>query len=572
MIHRGRGRIRHVLLALALVMVACSADPPTAPAPQPDGPTATATRDTAPSDSAAPSTTRSDAPSPDAPAEPDATSPRPAGDRDGEDAGPPGVDGIEASPPPPEPPASRAALARWLAPLVTAAADAAGEGTIAVLVTDEYGREVAAHAPDTPVMPASTLKLVTAAAVLTTLGPDGRLATHLEATAPIGPTGALDGDLLLRGVGDPTIVTDEYRRWIYPSRPHSLLDDLADQLVAQGLTTVAGDVVAVTEGFVGDGRAEGWQDNYFHDLDARYVTGLTVDAGLQTLITYPEPQDDAEDGAQDDAEDGAVAGSDAPADPTPPGPPDVRVQLAPDPAVHTVTELVRLLEERGVQVRGEPRLGPVDEPIVGRLGTLRSPPMRDVLRFAVQRSDNHLTDQLLWVVGRLRTGSGSWDHGERALTQVLDHLGVTHDGVRFADGSGLSRDDRVTPRLLVELDRTMLAGRHAEVWASLMAVTGESGTLRNRLGGTVASGRFLGKTGTLRDVTALSGAVVDAAGARYHLAVVANADGGGRWAARVLMDEVILALVADVDGCAIAPADEVDPTPLGVPPSLVTCP
>lgn len=483
-----------------------------------------------------------------------------------------------APPPPEDPPASRAALEAWLAPRLAGAVARFGPDTsLAVLVTDEHGREVVSHRPDAPVLPASTLKVVTAAAVLVTLGPDGVLHTHLDATAPIGPDGVLAGDLVLRGVGDPTLVTDEYARWIYPSRPRVLLDDLADALVDQGLTVVAGDVLAEVTGFEPTPRAAGWRDNYLHDLDARYVSGLTVDAGLQTLIIYPEPEPEEGEG-EDEGEDPADAGqaedaeTDGTAEPVPPGPPDVRVRLVADPAQHTVDELVRLLTERGVEVHGQPRVGRPVDPVVGRLGTLTSPPMAEVLRFAVQRSDNHLSDQLFLVVGRLRTGAGDWDTGDRGLRQALDHLGVDHDGAHFADGSGLSRDDRVTARLLVDLDRVMRAGPHAEVWASLMAVTGESGTLRDRLRGTPASGRFEGKTGTLRDVTSLTGAVVAADGARYHLAVLAeDAVGGGRWAARVLMDELILALVADVDACERATAAG-DDTVLGLPPVVVRCP
>ena len=466
-------------------------------------------------------------------------------------------------PPPPAPPASRDALIAWLSPLVGAAAQFS-EGTVAVLVTDEYGREVVGSDADTPVMPASTQKLLTAAAVLVTLGPDGRLRTHLETTAPVGPDGVLAGEVVVVGAGDPTLVTDEYARWIYPSRPRTPLEDLADALVAAGVSVIAGDVVADVSGFVGDARAEGWQDNYFHDLDARYTSGLTVDAGLETLITLPEPADEDDEEGEAEAQDEAQQPA--------PAVPDVRVQLVPDPALHTVRELVRVLEERGVVVEGEPRVGEPTAPRVGRLVTVESPPMREVLRFAVQRSDNHLSDQLFLVVGRLRTGEGSWPRGERGVRQVLDHLGVDHRGTRFADGSGLSRDDRVTPRLLVELDRAMLAGRHADTWRSLMAVMGESGTLSERMRGTVAVGRFVGKTGTLRDVTALSGAVLEGDEPRFHLAVLANDPGGGRWAARVLMDELILALVAEVDGCAIRTLEGIDPTPLGVPPSTVSCP
>jgi serine-type D-Ala-D-Ala carboxypeptidase/endopeptidase (penicillin-binding protein 4) len=487
-------------------------------------------------------------------------------------------------------PASRPELAAWVGSLVEAAVVAAPDAGFGVLVTDEHGREVASHRPDEPMLPASTLKVVTAAAVLSTLGPDLRFQTRVSTTAPLDPEGTLDGDLVVTGSGDPTLVTDEYARWIYPARPRTRLSELADALVEAGVARVTGGVLGTGEGFSGPLVAEGWREGYFSDLDARHVAGLTVDGGLVTQIRWPEldalvqerherrveKADDDEEleppepvhiplvGTPQEVEE-RLAGLDAPL---------ARVDHARDPVAHTARELARLLEERGVVVEGES--GALEEGaaprVVGRLASVESPPLEEILRFAVQRSDNHLTDHLFHQIGRARTGEGSWERGERALRQVLDRFGVDHQGARFADGSGLSREDRLTARLLVDLDRAMIDSRFGTTWGTLMAVTGESGTLRQRLQGTPAAGRFLGKTGTLNDVTSLAGMVVGDGGERFHLAVLANeATGADRWAARALMDELVLALVADVQGCTIGPVPEADEGPLGLPPSVVAC-
>lgn len=465
---------------------------------------------------------------------------------------------------PPPPPDGRDAVIARTQQLVGQAIRTAEDTPLAVLVTDEYGREIAAHRPDEPMLPASTLKIVTAAAVLATIGPDARFTTGVETTAPIDGDGTLRGDLVLLGGGDPALATDEYGRWVYPARPRTPLAALADDLVAHGLTRLEGDVVGTAPDFTGPARADGWPDRYFSSFDARYASGLTVDAGLRTILTYPEPEDDPDaDGSPDLTDpDRDAAPSDDPdgADdevaPEDLGPPDVRVDHVLDPAAHAAAELVRLLVERDVEVVGEGRSGEVDAPIVGRLASVDSPPMHELLRFAVQRSDNHLTDGLFHAIGRIRTGEGSWERGDRALRQVLERFDIDHRQAVFADGSGLSRDDRVTARLLVDLDRAMYAGRHAATWDSLMAVMGESGTLRERLRGTVAAGRVRGKTGTLRDVTSLSGSVHDDTGVRYHFVVIANeADGPGRWVARSLMDELALQLSADVAGCDVTPGE-----------------
>lgn len=575
-------RVTAVLVAVALALAACSGADDTAPPQDPEPPAESAPPEVA-DDTGAAADDRdaaTDGDEPDGAADPDDPAARPS----------------RVAPDPPPPPEGRQALAARIQALVDAAGVSAPDIELGVLVTDAYGREIAAHQADRPLLPASTQKVVTAAAILTTLGPSGRFTTRVDATAPIAADGALHGDLVLVGGGDPALATDEYARWVYPARPTTPLADLADTLVAQGLRRLEGDVVGVAPGFTGAARAAGWPDRYFGSFDARYAAGLTVDGGLRTIVTYPEAEGDGTAGTDGTADteasadrDGQGSAGDEPGDGLDPedlGPPEVTVDHVTDPAAHAATELRRLLEERDVEVVGESRSGDVEAPVIGRLAVVDSPPMDELLRFTVERSDNHLADGMFRAIGRIRTGEGSWARGDRALRQVLDRFDIEHGEAVFADGSGLSREDRLTARLLVDLDRHMTDGPVAETWVSLMAVMGESGTLRERLRGTVAAGRFHGKTGTLRDVTALSGAVVGEDGTRYHLAVLANeASGPGRWVARELMDELVLQLSADVAGCevAIARADpdagsdegsdaaSEDPDPPPLPRSVISC-
>lgn len=517
----------------------------------------------------------------------------------------------EPEPEPPPAPASRPALGASLDGVVAAALAAAPDLQLGVLVLDEVGREVVSFEPDRPMLPASTAKQVTAAAALTTLGADARLRTVVDATDGIDGTGRLDGDLIVVGSGDPTLVTDEYARFIYPARPHTPLSSLADQLVAAGLRHVTGDVRGTAPAFAAASLPTGWRDNYLSSLDGRYGAGLTVDGGLRTIIALPDlpDEDDESDEGDGEVEAGSGAGTDAEtgssareaaeaaeADEGGPPisildqlaaldtdlPPIVRVSLAEDPVLHTAAELTRLLTERGVVVDGAPTVAPPDSPVVARLAVVASPPMEEILRFTVQRSDNHLADALALTVARARTGEGSWGAADRAFGQVLARFEVPTDGVAFADGSGLSRDDRLTARALTELDRRLTGdARFGATWRSLQAVAGRSGTLQRRLVGTAAEGRLLAKTGTLRDVTALSGQVIggdaDPEGPvapgerRYHLTVIGNeADAAAGGVTRAVVDEVVFALVADLDGCQVVPAGA-DDGPLGRPPSTVRC-
>ena len=493
-------------------------------------------------------------------------------------------------PPPASRPHVEATARQLLDGLLGAVDDTSGDG-LAVLVVDEHGREVLAHRPDAAMLPASTVKIVTAAAALSTFGPEATFTTTVEVTGPIATDGALDGDLVLTGDGDPVLATERFGRFVYPARPRTPLEELAGQLADAGVRQVDGDLVLVADRFEGSRRPEGWPDRYFSSFDARYVAGLTVDAGLRTLVSWPDLEKWAE---LDDDELDAVAAAlevDAldreqleagevevdldldlldPLDPPDGLEPDVRIEHAEDPTEQLGVELLRLLEERDIEVDGELRIDTERPAVVGRVGRVDSPSMRELLTFTLQRSDNHLADAIFVATGRARTGVGSFASGQRALRQVLDRYDIAHDDAAFADGSGLSRDDRSSARLLVAVDRALRSSRHATVWRDAMAAMGESGTLSRRLRGTIAEGRFTGKTGTLRDVTGLVGSVEAAGGRSYHLAVLANDPGQGRWHAQRFADELAVLLTADLDGCDVRLGDEGD-GPLDLPPLAVAC-
>jgi D-alanyl-D-alanine carboxypeptidase/D-alanyl-D-alanine-endopeptidase (penicillin-binding protein 4) len=141
--------------------------------------------------------------------------------------------------------------------------------------------------------------------------------------------------------------------------------------------------------------------------------------------------------------------------------------------------------------------------------------------------------------------------GDQATRQALAPLDLDWTGAVLADGSGLSRSDRLSARMLASLDRQLVSSDHGALWRRLMAVTGDSGTLRGRLRGTPAHGRFAGKTGTLEDVVSLVGTVHGHDGRTYHLAVLVNGPGGTAWRshARLFFDEIVLLLTEDLYGC-----------------------
>ncbi|MFO0840371.1 MAG: D-alanyl-D-alanine carboxypeptidase/D-alanyl-D-alanine-endopeptidase [Phycisphaerae bacterium] len=124
-----------------------------------------------------------------------------------------------------------------------------------------------------------------------------------------------------------------------------------------------------------------------------------------------------------------------------------------------------------------------------------------------------------------RTGTpGSWEQGRSVMISTLGRIGVHLDGATFRDGSGLSHNNRVTARQIVDVLTAM--DRHAarDVFYESLAAAGELGSMKNRYA--ALRGRVRGKTGTLRDVHALAGYVTRDDGTRLAFAVLVN---GSSW-------------------------------------------
>lgn len=466
---------------------------------------------------------------------------------------------VDPSPSPTEAPDPYGALRERLLAVLADPELAVDHGLVAIAVRDRDGRVVLDQAADVPVLPASTQKLVTAAAALQVLGAEHRFVTEAVATGPVEADGTLRGDLVLVGDGDPLLATPGYGRYVYPARPRTPLEELAVRLRTGGLRRVSGHVVADRGRYAGAMTASGWKQSYFWDLDARHVTELTVDAGLVVELRLPE------DGAPTPEITSATVADGPTAAPTERGllleqvpddiDPDVQLQLSPDPRLQAARQFQRLLDLRGVSARPEVALGgaPADGIV---LGAVRSAPLSSILRHTVQRSDNQVADSLFRELGVTVARDGTWEGGAMATRAALGTLGLPWNGVVLADGSGLSRDNRLTAAFLADLDVVMASSPFGETWASLMAVSGREGTLRHRLRDTAAEGRLLGKTGTLDDVAAVAGVVTGSGRARFHLAVVGNdVRGADREVVRRIVDELTLVLVAELDGDvpAVAP-------------------
>jgi len=327
--------------------------------------------------------------------------------------------------------------------------------TQSCLAVEWMGIRLGSVNPSQALIPASSTKLIIAAAALEILKPEFTYTTKVHGT--LDATGSV-ADLFFVGGGDPLIVRNEYvASEKYPTTSGTSLEKLADSLVATGLKRVAGSVVGIDSRYDDKRFVDIWPQD-FHYTEAGPLGALLVDDGVVLgLATKPD-----------------------------------------DPAVAAATELQNLLSARGVLFGALPRRDAMPTGI-SEVASIQSAPLTSVVQEMMVNSDNNTAELLLKEIGFASKGTGSTDAGLVAVKELLVKWKIDKD-VQLFDGSGLASEGRIPCDVFMTL-----LNKFSSTMPGLMAVAGESGTLRDTFDGTAVAGNLAGKTGTLNGVKALVG-------------------------------------------------------------------
>lgn len=416
-----------------------------------------------------------------------------------------------------------ATTAQELARLV-AAAEALGART-GVAVCDDDGQPLFRHRVREAFAPASNMKLLTAAAVLSGLGPGFEFHTTFALRS---------GRLVVAASGDPN--------WIHGTAhdPALVFAAVGKALAARGVTTVAGiDLEPGT--FTGPVRPPTWPQDQLHTYycaptgpfvleqgvfvlrlaaagDGVAVDLVAPDAGggvrVQNQVRLQGSRKEAVYGALD-AGDGSVRVTGrfwrkSPAV-------EIRTAMA-EPTAWFRATLTTALARAGVAVGGS--ASGVPDAVV----YVHKSDLAPALARMLEDSSNFDAEQCLRVLGA-RRGAGSLSGGLTALeAAVVDLIGLRPEGLEFLDGSGLSKQNRLTPAVL--LTALFRASRRdgGELLARCLPVAGRSGTLADRFAGSDLIGRVRAKTGWIRGASALTGLVDGKDGRRRWFAILMNYD------------------------------------------------
>ncbi len=393
------------------------------------------------------------------------------------------------------------------------------------VVEIDSGRVLYARHEDVPCTPASNLKLLTSAAGLDLFGSRHVLRTWL----------AIDGDnLLIVGSGDPG--PGDYRLSAASGEvPTAMLDRWVEALRRRGVNRIDGDIVYDDSALEARQTHPTWR-NFLTHWYAAPVSGLNFNDNCVDITIFPTAPGrpvryEVMPPVRDiDVINGCLTGT--------PHAPTIEKQHnaniyrlggtcqertalkskpVNDPGAFFADALRTRLEAGGILVRGSIRradaraAGGAAPPPAGSVVAVHETPITDVLWRINKNSQNLFADCLCkmsgreWERRRGRLVPGSWESGARAAYDFLRRQGIDARGVVLADGSGLSRDNRVTARMLSDLLTRMFRRPDAHVFRASLSAAGVDGSLGQRM--TDLKGHVFGKTGYIGGVSSTSGYV-----------------------------------------------------------------
>lgn len=428
------------------------------------------------------------------------------------------------------------------------------EENLSVYVRDlNAGQPMLAHNIDVMRSPASTLKLLTTYAALKQLGPSYVWKTQAFLRGEL-EKGVLHGDLLLKGFGDPFLVYERF--WKF-----------AHELHDRGLKEITGDVII---------------DNSFYEIPVHqneafdrqgfkvYNAGpspLMFNFQASRLMLKPPLDEEAtsadvslfppSDSLKIDNQVALVKGKCKRRHGRPRltwgdemqlivkgqfsvnCKPRYLMRLISDPTQHAFDAFSYFWHELGGTLQGGLKLGQVtgEDKL---FHSYSSPTLGEQIRLINKWSNNVMTRQLLLTTGANRYGSpATLEKGRQAVTELLASQGVDTTGMIVDNGSGLSRKSRVSARQMSQLLELAFRDAYMPEFMSSMALSGVDGTLASRFKNDDLKGRSHLKTGTLNNVTAISGYMLNRRGRRLMVVIQQNGSRASSARGAKIQDEIL---------------------------------
>lgn len=358
---------------------------------------------------------------------------------------------------------------------------------------------ISSYNENTPLVPASTTKLLTTETAMNLLGENYRWMTQLEYSGSVDGNGVLNGNLYVIGSGDPSLGTNKAGAWSY----RDIVSDFIGGLSREGIKKVNGDIIIQTALFKGNisrlPENVVWLENNNYYLPVG--TTREINPANEKLIVkkgnsfsaekkyfYVSPYNSQMVYAEKYEGDGILT------------------TKLPDAPAFLANTLRATMVKSGLTVTGKVTPKMTDNTLETRklVSLYKSPTLGDIIFYTNQHSDNSLAEALLKTVGFQKLGDQTSESGRMVVTSHLKDEGFDMIGLNYMDGSGLSRSNNVTPISQAKFLTSLMDEKYYKTYLNSLPVGGQSGTLKRMFIGT-GNGQVFAKTGTLNKVKTLAG-------------------------------------------------------------------
>ena len=415
-------------------------------------------------------------------------------------------------------------------------------------------------APLRLLIPASCNKLITAAVALTRLGPAYRFSTRLLADGQV-ENGILKGNLVIVGSGDPSASPN-----FQAGDPFAAFRSWATILKEKKIRKISGDILGDAGALGEPGLGLGWEWNDLSQAYAAPISALQFNDNALALEIAPGAEKGAPASIRTSPLENYLRINNHIVTVSDPGPAAIQIEFGdsnktldasgtiplksaavsravavPNPALYYLSALKHILSEEGIDTDScEVRVANAySSPVLSPLWIHDSPELSEIMKPLLKNSLNLEAETLVRALGLHFRGEGTFAKGKETVEETLGQMGIGAGGYSFADGSGLSRLNLVSADVLVRLLRFMYRGRDFQKFFNALPVAGVDGTLSERMKGTKAENNVHAKTGTMTNVSSISGYLRTVDGEMLAFSILLNNFIGPKQPVESMQDKVL---------------------------------
>lgn len=385
-----------------------------------------------------------------------------------------------------------------------------------VVYDTQKKEKIIGYNEETPLIPASTTKLLSTDASMALLGGRFKWITQLEYSGELSPEGELNGNLYIIGSGDPSMGTGKAGAWSYSQ----IISDFIYKIDEAGIKKINGDIVVETAVFQ-DVRLElpekiVWLEHNNYYLPVGNTTNINP-KNEKIAVKAKSVFDDSKRYFYVSPYMNKMA---------------FAAQFEANNLITTIPAAPALLANqlRASLLRNKI---PISGKVVTRvtdpnpeprefLAKYSSPTMVDIIYYTNQHSDNALAEALLKTVGFYKTGNVSLESGRETIVRHLEEKRYDFEGLNLVDGSGLSRGNKVKPISQAKFLTNVMKEKYYDDFLKSLPIAGETGTLRRMFKTSNNYGQIFAKTGTLNGVKCLAGYIKTRSGKMLTFSLLIN--------------------------------------------------